>query len=161
MSRFYTSLGNVVASKTAGLTFTDFSSGSTLHVTGAAEVLFGDEAAALMQRTPVLLVLHIAAYQFAHNFHSYRSAPGSDALSPYDPIARPLVSEAGGNSSNLQTQQQQLTAVSHVKLSLDMSSFTFRTQQPVQYLPGQHAIIDLSEHKAVKYQHMCDANPQM
>ncbi|KAF9160848.1 hypothetical protein DFQ26_005122 [Actinomortierella ambigua] len=175
-NRFFQSLGNVVNDPRIGLLFICFDKGDTLHVTGRATVLLGEEAQAVYQRVQRVVVVEIDEVLLQR-----RAIPfvlEAKELSPYNPrIARHTShgmthgqhSQDGGGGESGDKQGQQHVVVERVntarltkidRLSHDVASFYFRTTEPIVYTPGQYAVLDFSAFNTVGYQHMNNDHPQ-
>ena len=169
-NRFYQSLGNVQSDGAAALLVPDFATGDVLHVTGAAENLFGDDAARLMPRAALVTRIRVTAFVTIRGGLRVR-AVGAEELSPYCPPLRLLASElraaaaAGDDALNAcdadAASEATATLVKVARLTGSVSAFTFRLGRPVRYLPGGHVILDFSRVPAAArpYAHMNDARP--
>lgn len=71
-NRFYGSLGNIFSTGVASLTFTDYTNGNLLCVSGTARVVAGEDALALMPRVMMLVELTVIRYTYTMNSHALR-----------------------------------------------------------------------------------------
>lgn len=150
-NRFMQSYGNIFESKKAGVVFPDFETGDILYLTGEAEILFDDEAKAVMPRISRLLMLRVTGYSFVRNALPFQTVKGSYEPSPYTPPIRYLLEE--GKVDQAENTSAALTTVQ--MHSPDLATFTFALSKPVKHVAGQYGIFDMSNFLGeIGYAHM-------
>ncbi|KAI1291646.1 hypothetical protein EDD11_008808 [Mortierella claussenii] len=79
-------------------------------------------------------------------------------ISPYNPI---LPSSQNGIIVDERDTSRILATLTDIKKhTADISSFHFKTSRPIQYTPGQYAVLDFGEFNMAGYRHMADDDPQ-
>ena len=159
-NRLYQTLGNLTNTPLAGLTFPDFATGDVLYVTGAAEILTGHEAAAVLHRSKLAVRLTVTAARFVERGLMFRGDPGEP--SPYNPPLRYLRKE------QLAAEADMGSSVEAVLLHREMITPTigrlrFRAQgvdKPRPWEAGQYVAMSLSDALDLGYQHMNDDDPR-
>ena len=164
-NRFYQSLGNIETDPQVGLVFPDFQTGDVLYVTGTAENLLDDEAAALMPRANLLTRIKVTGAVFVKEGLNLKLT-SSEQLSPYNPPVKYLREEmeqighglvAGDNDAPITA-----TLVSTNTLSDSIRTFNFELSQPINApLPGGFGVFDFLGLLDAGYSHMNEANPQL
>ena len=156
-----TSLGNIEASHLAALTMVDFVTGDVLYLTGTAQNLVGAEAQAIMPRQNALTDIRISGYIFVRDALPVRQRPGTEPeRSPYSPPIR-LLAEETPVGSLAQFDKDSVVTLIRVRIhSHDLATFTFETNKPIHFKPGQTAILDFTDLVGEKkYAHMAPLKP--
>ncbi|PSR78181.1 hypothetical protein PHLCEN_2v7513 [Hermanssonia centrifuga] len=159
-NRLLTSLGNIEATPLASLSYVDFVTGDILYLTGDARTLVGSEAQAVMPRQNVVSLVTVTGYIFVQDALPVRQRPGTGVeRSPYSPPVRLLAEETVSSSSYL--DDQITVTLSSIELhSNDLATFTWGTSKPIHILPGQTAILDMTDLVGARqYAHMAAYNP--
>ena len=163
-NRFLMSLGNIVSSGMASLTFVDFTTGDILYLTGLARVLVGPPALELMPRQACVIAVEVTGYIFVHDAFPMRQAPGSEAeRSPYSPKIKYLAGEAGVEGTVAGGRKAQLRSAIH--LIDDIAVFRFEViaksgAEGLEILPGQAIVLDFMDWVGPpQYRHMADGSP--
>lgn len=140
----------------AGFCFPDFDTGDCLFVTGTTEILFGNDAAEILPRSNLAVLVTVTAARFVSSVLPFRGKTGE--FSPYNPIVRYLASEHATPASS----QPQNTAklLQQTPLTPTISRFRFGLANAVSYAAGQYVTIDASEHLDIGYSHMRDDDPR-
>ncbi|MGC3940370.1 oxidoreductase [Roseobacter sp. EG26] len=164
-NRFYQSLGNIEFDPQVGLVFPDFQTGDILYVTGKAENLMDDAAAALMPRASLLTRIKVTGAVFVKEGLNLKLT-SSEQLSPYNPPVKYLRQEmeqmghelvAGENDAPISA-----TLISTNTLSDSIKTFNFELSEPINApLPGGFGVFDFSGLLDAGYSHMNEANPQL
>jgi len=162
-NRLYQTLGNLFTTPKAGLIIPDLATGDALYVTGTTTLHFGEDAAALISRSNLVVSLAITASQLVRSVLSFRALHTDDVdMSPYTPRLRVLASENG----TVQTQRSptkdapQATLLSQTRLTPTISRFKFSLPGMVTWKPGQYVVLDFSAELAMGYAHMRDDDPR-
>lgn len=155
-NRLYQTLGNLFVEPFAGIIVPDFETGDALYATCEARILAGPEAAALMPRTNLVVVLTIKAAQFVQRSLSFRAIEGDP--SPYNPPLRPLAKEAKADVL-LGIPLTTAELVERVMLADDIACLRFKTDKPVAYKTGQHVALNFEHDLGMGYSHMRDDDP--
>jgi uncharacterized protein len=155
-NRFYQSLGNVETDPVLGVAVPDFATGALVQVTGRAQNLFDAEAAEVMPGTSLVTVITIDEAFFTSGALDLELI-GVEQLSPYNPVARALATEAPTDRTAVELEAR---LIDITKDSKGISTFTFVLPEPVDVVPGGFAIFDFSRQVKRWYQHMNDLAPQ-
>jgi uncharacterized protein len=159
-NRIYSTLGNILTDRAAGIAFPSFLNGDILHVTGIADVLSGREADRLMPRVKVLVRVHITGYVFVRQgLNLQQTSPVQ--FSPYNPPLRHLREELGRMGRADEPLSKRAVLIDASRITKSVAAFRFEVEQPISFLPGQYAVLDFSGTRRVAYAHMNDANPQL
>ncbi|KIY64543.1 hypothetical protein CYLTODRAFT_401684 [Cylindrobasidium torrendii FP15055 ss-10] len=160
-NRILTSLGNIEATPLAGLVFPDFDTGDVLYLTGEARNLVGDEASQIMFQQDRLTTIHVTGAVYISNALPVRVREGTEVQpSPYSPPVKLLNEESASRVVFSGNDTVSATLVSMRLVSETIGTFTFATSKPLNIVPGQAIILDLSGFLgALKYRHMAPSNP--
>lgn len=159
-NRIYSTMGNILTDKVAGIAFPSFLSGDILSVTGIADVVTGQEAEELMPRVKVLVRVRITGFVFVRQGLSLGQI-SSTQFSPYNPPVRYLKEELRKMGKAEEPLAQRAVLTASTRLTESLAAFRFELEQPIAYLPGQYVILDFSSARTKEYAHMNDANPQL
>ncbi|KAF2239606.1 oxidoreductase FAD/NAD(P)-binding protein [Viridothelium virens] len=157
-NRLYQSLGNLLTTPKAGITFPDFETGDALYVTGDTEILTGKDASSLMPRSNLLVKLVITDSRLVKESLPFRGEPIE--RSPYNPNVRPLVTESNTAASLQNESASTATLISQTSLTPTISQFRFSMTNPAAYTSGQWVAMDFSEELGMGYSHMRDDDPR-
>ncbi|TDL22199.1 hypothetical protein BD410DRAFT_788922 [Rickenella mellea] len=152
-NRLLTSLGNIEVTPLASLSFTCFTTGDILYLTGRAATLIQAEAQKVMPRQNVLTTVYVTGYIFIRNALPVRQRPGTKVQqSPYSPPVKYLAEEKSRSDTTLEA----FVTLKRVEIhSPSLATFTWETSEPVHIIPGQAAVLDFSELLGIaEYQHM-------
>ena len=160
-NRIYSTMGNIQSDGTAGIVVPSFSSGDILYLTGKATVLVAKHATAVMPRCQVVVRLVItSSVLIREGLNLEGSIPA--VFSPYNPPVRYLTDELERMGRRESPEHRQRIHIVSAALQTEtIASFTFKTDDPIRFLPGQYAVLDFSDEKTTGYQHMNDRNPQL
>ncbi|RAL16379.1 putative oxidoreductase, FAD-binding [Aspergillus homomorphus CBS 101889] len=159
-NRLYQTLGNLQTNPLAGYVFPDFETGNALYVTGRTRILVGADAARVLPRSNLAVVVTVTAARYVEKSLSFRGIAGEP--SPYNPPVRYLATEkvnaAGLNDDSSITA----TLIRKESLSPAISRFRFRVSDPAKlgkWIPGQYATFSFWEELNLGYSHMQDDDP--
>jgi NAD(P)H-flavin reductase len=159
------SLGNIVSSGLAALTFVSFLTGDVLYVTGAGSVLTGPPALKIMARQACVLKLETSGFVFVRDAFPVRQKSGTAAEpSPYSPKIKYLNDEPEALASA--GVDHKAKVVSILQLAEDIAVFKFQVipspdRKDLMIRPGQAIILDFMDWLGPPaYQHMADDHPQ-
>ena len=155
-NRLYQTLGNLQVTPLAGIVIPDFDTGNALYATCEARILVGEEAASLMPRTNLAVVLTLKEARFVENTLGFHAADGK--ASPYNPPVRPLASETASGTFSAKPIAT-VTLAGRTSLTDDVAHLTFSTDTPVIWKRGQHAILSFEDELGLGYAHMNDEDP--
>lgn len=150
-----TSLGNVEATPYASLTFISFTRGDILYLTGQARNVYGSEAHTIMPLQDTLTEIYITGYTHVHNALPVRQLREDIEPSPYSPPIKLLAEEA--KQARIFAPEAQPTALlTRITIhSPTIATFEWESSHPIQYVPGQAAIMDFRPLLGSRqYQHM-------
>jgi hypothetical protein len=86
---FFSSLGNIEASRSVGVTIVSFTPGDILYTTGLAENLVGPSVVKIMARHRAITSMQVTAFVFVRDALPVRQQPGTTVeRSPYSPNVR-------------------------------------------------------------------------
>ncbi|KAK6346582.1 hypothetical protein TWF696_006704 [Orbilia brochopaga] len=167
-NRLYQTLGNFQVTPLAGLTFPDFNTGDMLFLTGTVEILIGDAAESLINRSKLAVKFTVTDARYSPASFSLRLAPSEEVgWSPYNPAVRYLTTEDHGHKGALVGGQDGMMArlVKKDKLSDTIARFTFQldggSQKPDElWRAGQYVMLNFGEDLSSGYRHMDDSDPQ-
>jgi ferredoxin-NADP reductase len=155
-----TSLGNIECTPLASLTFTDFTTGDILYLTGTAKNVLGAESHDIMPFQNAITLIHTTGFIFVRDALPLRQKSGTvNRPSPYSPPVRLLAEEA--SMSLFQGDDRPEANLANIKIwSPDVITFTWESSQELNILPGQAIILDCSPFLGARqYQHMASFNP--
>ena len=155
-NRLYQTLGNLQVTPLSGVVIPDFETGDALYATCETSILVGDQAASLVPRSNLVVLLTIKEALFVRESLGFRATDGEP--SPYNPRVRQLVSER--SSDGLVNESiATATLVERTMLSENVARLKFATDKPIFYERGQHAILGFEDELGTGYAHMNDADP--
>ncbi|KAG0051369.1 hypothetical protein BGZ83_003835 [Gryganskiella cystojenkinii] len=154
-NRFFNTLGNIAEDERVGLLFLSFETGDTLQFTGRAKLLFGEESQAMYPHSQRVVQVTLDSVVFRRAALPFRMR--TKELSPYNPRVPGHRLASGGTVDGERTMAT-LTGIT--KHSDDVSTFYFTTSHPINYQPGQYAVLDFSQFNTTGYRHMAPDNPQ-
>lgn len=162
---FFSSLGNIEASRSVGVTIVSFTTGDILYTTGLAENLVGPSAVKIMARHTAITSMQVTAFVFVRDALPVRQQPGTTVeRSRYSPNVKYLVEEMGNQASSAVQCRARLQDA--VQTSSDLAVFRFKviTKSGVSDLsvrPGQAIVLDFIDWIGPpQYQHMADSAPR-
>lgn len=162
---FFSSLGNVEASRSVGLTIVSFTTGHILYMTGIAENLVGPSAVKIMARHTAIMSMQVTAFVFVQDALPVRQQPGTLVeRSPYSPKIKYLVEESEGQADSAEQCRAQLENA--VRISSDLAVFRFKVIAKSGFSdliiqPGQAIILDFMRWMGPpQYRHMADFAPK-
>ncbi|KAF9438921.1 hypothetical protein BGZ76_002920 [Entomortierella beljakovae] len=153
-NRFFNTLGNIANDERVGLLFISFEDGDLLHVTGRAKIHVGAESQAIYPHTQRCVEVIIDGHILRKDALPFRMR--TKELSPYNPT---VPSNQQRTIKELPTGRASATLSRITKHTDDISTFHFKTSRPINYLPGQYAVLDFSQFDTVGYRHMAPDNP--
>lgn len=124
-------------------------------MTGRARIFVGQDAQALYPHTQRCVQVTVDAHIVRFDALPFRMK--TRELSPYNPTVPSNQRQVIGNESDRRVSATLSNVTQHTK---DISTFHFTTSRPIQYIPGQYAVLDLSQFNTVGYRHMAPDNPQ-
>lgn len=145
-SRVYQGLGNMVLNPRAGLVFPDFEMGDALYITARAEILFGDDAAALLPKSNLAVRLTVEGARYVEKSLGFRGIPGE--MSPYTPAVRYLCTEMDYPASNLpagKVVKAKLVKKDILCPSIYRFRFKLSATKIPKYEPGQYAVFSFKD----------------
>ncbi|KAG0245674.1 hypothetical protein BGX31_006670 [Mortierella sp. GBA43] len=154
-NRFFNTLGNITNDERLGLLFLNFESGDLLHLTGRGRIFVGQDAQALYPHTQRCVQVTIDDYVIRKDALPFRMK--TRELSPYNPTV-----SSGQHRIVSQDSEKRVSAtLSNItRHTEDLATFRFTTSRPIRYIPGQYAVLDLSQFNTVGYRHMAPNDPQ-
>ena len=158
-NRFYQTLGNLQVSPKAGFVFPDFDSGDVLYLTTTTEILAGKQAAAVIPRSNLVVLLHVKQARFVRQGLSFRGQPAE--RSPYNPPVRYLASERASQTQTSSTVNAKL--IKREILSPTIARFRFSISDPSAFgsrKPGQYVALSFEDELSAGYSHMRDDDPK-
>jgi ferredoxin-NADP reductase/predicted pyridoxine 5'-phosphate oxidase superfamily flavin-nucleotide-binding protein len=156
-NRLYQSLGNLLVNPKIGITFPDYETGDVVYITGTAEVLVGNDAAAILPGSNLVVKIKIdeaRAVRQGLPLRGTRKIP-----SPYNPIVRTLASE-GNLKASISAARKTARLIKKTPLGPTVARFTFSVPDGVEYSPGQWAAFDFSRDLDLGYSHMRNDDPR-
>ncbi|KAH7040810.1 uncharacterized protein B0I36DRAFT_233115 [Microdochium trichocladiopsis] len=170
-NNLYQTLGNLRRDPQVGICVPDYDTGDVLYVTGTAEVLIGDRAAAYLPRTKLAVKVDIDAARLVKSGLGFRGSPIDH--SPYNPTVKYLKTEkpdvaataeatTGGIAvATLKTREQITDTVARYTFALSLTETQRKTRARLEpWEPGQYITLDFSEELDHGYRHMADDDPQ-
>ncbi|KAK6537283.1 hypothetical protein TWF694_011476 [Orbilia ellipsospora] len=164
-NRLYQTLGNLQVTPLAGLTFPDYNTGDMLYLTGAVEILIGDDAEKEMNRSKLAVKFTVIEARYIKGALGLRLAKEDDVKwSPYNPMIRYLTSEPKGQHTT--TGQTGMTArlLKKEKLADTVARFTFqlsgKRDKSQLWRGGQYVMLNFEDEMSAGYRHMDDSDPQ-
>ena len=156
-NRFYQTLGNLRVTPLAGLVIPDFETGDALYATCEAKILAQGEAAAMIPRTNLVIVLTLKAMRFVRRSLAFRAVDVE--ASPYNPPVRPLVTE---KAEKIVFAAPIATAAltERTNYTNDVARLKFETDRPVSWTRGQHVALSFESELGTGYAHMNDNDPR-
>lgn len=176
-------MGNLKLNSAVGITIPDFETSDVLYVsysafiisvfsatntrqlTGTASILHGSAASAVLQHTPLGLLITVHAAHHLSSALPFRSG-STPTYSPYNPPVRPLLSEKNLPYASNTKPQSALSArfVHREVLSSSIARITFELASEDGARPawkaGEAVTLDFSPELDNGYAHMQDDDPQ-
>ncbi|RAK97756.1 putative oxidoreductase, FAD-binding [Aspergillus ibericus CBS 121593] len=160
-NRLYQTLGNLQANPLAGYVFPDFDNGAALYITGQTQILIGKDAARVLPRSNLAVLVTITAARYVEKSLSFRGIAGEP--SPYNPPVRYLAAERDIPT----VPKDDGSAVTATLIKKDILTpaicrFRFRISDPAKlgkWVPGQYATFSFHDELDMGYRHMQDDDP--
>lgn len=161
-NRYYQTLGNLRISPKVGVVFPGFESGDVIYLTATAEILAGKQAAAVIPRSNLVVILHVKQARFIRQGLSFRGQPVE--RSPYNPPVRYLASERASTAA-----QSETSSMVHAKmikreiLTPTIARFRYNISDPTALgppKPGQYVALSFEDELSAGYSHMRDDDPK-
>ena len=163
-NRLYQTLGNLYTNPRAGLVFPDFDTGDVLYVTGNTEIIIGQEAAALLPRSNLAIMIHVTAARFVQRGLAFLGEAGE--RSPYNPPVRLLATERAQALPDAQIGNGKVAYASLLARELlapTIARFRFAISDPEvagKWKPGQYVALAFEDELSIGYSHMRDDDPK-
>ena len=160
-NRLYQSLGNLMVTPQAGLTFPDYENGNVLYLTGKTEILVGADAASILPRSNLAVKLIVSEARFVFKglaFRGSRPADTSHGMSPYNPDIRLLTSE-GNIASKIHGNANIAKLVDKESVTQTITRYKFELNSAESFQAGQWVALDFSSELDMGYSHMDDEDP--
>ncbi|PYI11343.1 putative oxidoreductase [Aspergillus sclerotiicarbonarius CBS 121057] len=160
-NRLYQTLGNLQVNPLAGYVFPDFDNGNALYVTGQTQVLIGKDAARVLPRSNLAVLVTVTAARYVEKSLSFRGIVGEP--SPYNPPVRYLATER--NIAAVSKDDGPAVTATLIKkdvLTPAICRFRFRMSDPTslgKWIPGQYATFSFRDELDMGYRHMQDDDP--
>ena len=163
-NRFMSTLGNIEASGTAGLTIASFTTGDVLYLTGTAKTLVGLSALEVMSRQAALTTVNVTGSVFVRNALPVRQQDNTPVeRSPYSPKIKYLVEETDAQSRDSAEHKAKLHEAVHVSSNLAVFKFKVISKPGAGGLrirPGPAIVLDFMDWIGPpQYQHSANSNP--
>jgi ferredoxin-NADP reductase/predicted pyridoxine 5'-phosphate oxidase superfamily flavin-nucleotide-binding protein len=155
-NRLYQTLGNLQLNPKVGIVFPDYGTGNVVYLTGTAEILVREEAAALLPGSNLALKIRIDEVRSVESGLPFRGVKKTP--SPYNPLVRTLASEGNIKAAYSGTRKM-ATLVKKTKIAPRLARFTFSVPEGLVYKPGQWVALDFSKELDFGYSHMRDDDP--
>lgn len=156
-NRFYQTLGNLVVEPLAGIVVPDFTTGDVLYATCEARIVAGKEAASIMPRTNLVVILTLKDARFVQRSLPFRAIDGDP--SPYNPPVR-LLRDEGSSVVSLDKALTEAQLIDRIMLSDDIAWLKFRTDGAQKYKRGQYVALNFNTDLGIGYSHMRDDDPK-
>lgn len=153
-NNLYSSLGNLVATPLAGLTFANFVTGDVLFCTGETQLLLDDAVDAILSGTSsykCAVKFTITDWKLLKAALPLREVDSAtNQPSPYNPPVYRLTSENTPSSSTYIDSRPKVAILDAVLVGKkihteDIGTFSFKIpQQPQTWKAGQHVMLDFS-----------------
>ena len=163
-NRLYQTLGNLYTDPRAGLVFPDFDTGDVLYVTGNTEIIIGQEAAALLPRSNLAVIIHVTAARFVQRGLAFLGEAGE--RSPYNPPVRFLATERAQALPDAQSGNGKVAYASLLARELlapTIARFRFAISDPEvagRWKSGQYVALAFEDELSIGYSHMRDDDPK-
>lgn len=161
-NRLYQTLGNLYTTPRAGLIFPDFDSGDALYLTTTTEVVLGEDAAAVLPWSNLVVKLHVLAARFVKNILSVRGE--NFQRSPYNPPVRYLPAEKAlpdAQTNNSKVVYAKLLARDRLAPTIARFRFSISDSEASgRWKPGQYVALAFEDELSVGYSHMRDDDPK-
>ncbi|EWC46433.1 hypothetical protein DRE_04376 [Drechslerella stenobrocha 248] len=164
-NRLYQTLGNLQVTPLAGLTFPDYNTGDILYTTGTVEILIGDAAEAVLNRSKLAIKYTVTEARYSKAALGVRFAQAEQVKwSPYNPMVRYLATEGKGHKLAGQTGMV-ARLVKKEKITDSIAKFRFQleggkgTDEQI-WRAGQYVMLNFEEEMSAGYRHMDDSDPQ-
>ncbi|PWY78285.1 oxidoreductase FAD-binding protein [Aspergillus heteromorphus CBS 117.55] len=160
-NRLYQTLGNLQTNPSAGYVFPDFETGNALYVTGQTQILVGRDAAHVLPRSNLAVLVTVTAARYVERSLSFRGIAGEP--SPYNPSVRYLATEkVDPTVSTNEDSTITATLIKKEVLTPNIQRFRFRVSEPKKlgtWTPGQYATLSFYDELYMGYHHMQDDDP--
>ncbi|RMZ68397.1 Riboflavin synthase-like beta-barrel [Pyrenophora seminiperda CCB06] len=159
-NRLYQSLGNLLLNPKIGITFPDYRTGDVLYLTGRAEILAGQDAAAVLPGSNLAVKVEIGEARYVVGGLGFRGE--RKGMSMYNPGVRTAASEGNvraGLASTTTTITAHLTKTTPLTPSITRFTFSLPSNSGFSYKPSQWVALDFSKELDSGYEHMRDADP--
>ncbi|PYH45096.1 putative oxidoreductase, FAD-binding [Aspergillus saccharolyticus JOP 1030-1] len=159
-NRLYQTLGNLQTDPRAGYVFPDFETGNALYVTGETRILVGKDAARVLPRSNLAVVVTVTAAKCVEKSLAFRGVAGEP--SPYNPPVRYLTTEKVSAADMKGDSSITATLIRKEILTPAISRFRFRISDPGKlgtWIPGQYATLSFWDELNIGYSHMRDDDP--
>ena len=163
-NRLYQTLGNLYTNPRAGLVFPDFDTGDVLYVTGDTEIVIGKEAAALLPRSNLAVMIHVTAARFVQRGLAFLGEAGE--RSPYNPPVRFLATERAQALPDAQIGNGKIAygrLLARELLAPTIARFRFAisdSEVAGRWKPGQYVALAFEDELSIGYSHMRDDDPK-
>ena len=163
-NRLYQTLGNLYTDPRAGLVFPDFDTGDVLYITGNTEIIIGQQAAALLPRSNLAVIIHVTAARFVQRGLAFLGEAGE--RSPYNPPVRFLATERAQALPDAQSGNGTVAYASLLARELlapTIARFRFAISDPEvagRWKPGQYVALAFEDELSIGYSHMRDDDPK-
>ena len=156
-NRLYQTLGNLSIESLAGIVVPDFTTGDVLYATCEARIVAGKEAASVMPRTNLVVILTLKDARFVQQSLPFRAIDGDP--SPYNPPIR-LLSNEKHSTASLGRPLVEAQLIDRLMLSDDIAWLKFKTDGPIKYTRGQYVALNFDADLEMGYSHMRDDDPK-
>ncbi|PYH98798.1 oxidoreductase FAD-binding protein [Aspergillus ellipticus CBS 707.79] len=160
-NRLYQTLGNLQTNPSAGFVFPDFDNGNVLYVTGRTQILIGKDAAHVLPRSNLAVLVTVTEARYVERSLSFRGIPGEP--SPYNPGVRYLATEkVDPTAPKDEDLSVTATLIKKEILTPNIYRFRFRISDRAKlgtWSPGQYATFSFHKELYMGYHHMQDDDP--
>ena len=161
-NRLYQTLGNLLVSPRVGVIFPNFENGDAIYLTATTEILAAKQAAAVLPRSNLVVLLHVKEAHFVEQGLSFRGEP--DERSPYNPPVRYLASERVGIAAQVESSSMvNAKMIKREILTPTIARFRFSVSDPSavgRRKPGQYVALSFEDELSAGYSHMRDDDPK-
>jgi NAD(P)H-flavin reductase len=143
----------------AGLVIPDFETGNVLYLTGSTTILAGENAAALIPHSNLVVTIKVEALRLVQHGLPFRGK--SIDQSPYNPPVRYLATERAVPA--LATRNVRAIMLTRELLTPSIARFRFKISDPRAiggWKPGQYAALSFEDKLSGGYSHMRDDDPK-
>ena len=158
-NRLYQTLGNLKVNPVVGICVPDFETGDMLYLTGTTEILIGTDAAKVLPRSNLAVMVNITAARYVATALPFRGVSGEP--SPYNPVVRYLKAEKTPTSEvSSAATLSQANLLRQTSLTPTISRFTFALSNATTHKAGQYVTLDFGSRLDMGYSHMRDDDPR-